>query len=112
MNFLKNLYENKEALYKFSKNIRFFSGNVLIIDKEFFSIFGFISKIILLMKKALYMFFLLFVLTFQIQAQKVGLVLSGGGAKGLTHIGIIRALEENHIPNDYIAGTSMGAIVG
>lgn len=40
------------------------------------------------------MFFLLFVLTFQIQAQKVGLVLSGGGAKGLTHIGIIRALEE------------------
>lgn len=58
------------------------------------------------------MFFLLFVLTFQIQAQKVGLVLSGGGAKGLTHIGIIRALEENHIPIDYIAGTSMGAIVG
>ena len=53
------------------------------------------------MKKALYMFFLLFVLTFQIQAQKVGLVLSGGGAKGLTHIGIIRALEENHIPIDY-----------
>ena len=64
------------------------------------------------MKKALYMFFLLFVLTFQIQAQKVGLVLSGGGAKGLTHIGIIRSLEENHIPIDYIAGTSMGAIVG
>lgn len=45
-------------------------------------------------------------------AQKVGLVLSGGGAKGLTHIGIIRALEENHIPIDYITGTSMGAIVG
>lgn len=45
-------------------------------------------------------------------AQKVGLVLSGGGAKGLTHIGIIRALEENNIPIDYITGTSMGAIVG
>ena len=45
-------------------------------------------------------------------AQKVGLVLSGGGAKGMTHIGIIRALEENNIPIDYIAGTSMGAIVG
>lgn len=45
-------------------------------------------------------------------AQKVGLVLSGGGAKGITHIGIIRALEENNIPIDYIAGTSMGAIVG
>lgn len=45
------------------------------------------------------------------RAQKVGLVLSGGGAKGLTHIGIIRALEENNIPIDYVAGTSMGAIV-
>ena len=46
------------------------------------------------------------------RAQKVGLVLSGGGAKGMTHIGIIRALEENGIPIDYIAGTSMGAIIG
>ena len=47
-----------------------------------------------------------------VQAQKVGLVLSGGGAKGMTHIGIIRALEENNIPIDYITGTSMGAIIG
>lgn len=46
-----------------------------------------------------------------ISAQKVGLVLSGGGAKGCTHIGIIRALEENEIPIDYVAGTSMGAII-
>ena len=46
------------------------------------------------------------------QAQKVGLVLSGGGAKAMTHIGIIRALEENNIPIDYITGTSMGAIIG
>ena len=45
-------------------------------------------------------------------SQKVGLVLSGGGAKGLAHIGVIRALEENNIPIDYITGTSMGAIVG
>ena len=44
-------------------------------------------------------------------AQKVGLVLSGGGAKGLAHIAVIKALEENGIPIDYIAGTSMGAIV-
>lgn len=42
----------------------------------------------------------------------VGLVLSGGGAKGVAHIGVIRALEENNIPIDYIAGTSMGSIVG
>ena len=45
-------------------------------------------------------------------AQSVGLVLSGGGAKGMAHIGVIKALEENHIPIDYVAGTSMGAIVG
>jgi len=44
--------------------------------------------------------------------QSVGLVLSGGGAKGFAHIGVIKALEENNIPIDYIAGTSMGAIVG
>ena len=42
----------------------------------------------------------------------VGLVLSGGGAKGLSHIGVIKALEENDIPIDYICGTSMGAIIG
>ena len=36
-------------------------------------------------------------------AQSVGLVLSGGGAKGLYHIGVIQALEENEIPIDYVA---------
>ncbi|MBQ4036011.1 MAG: patatin-like phospholipase family protein, partial [Paludibacteraceae bacterium] len=46
------------------------------------------------------------------RAQKVGLVLSGGGAKGCTHIGVIRAMEENGIPIDYIAGTSIGAVIG
>ena len=44
-------------------------------------------------------------------AQKVGVVLSGGGAKGLYHVGILKALEENNVPIDYISGTSMGAIV-
>jgi NTE family protein len=44
--------------------------------------------------------------------QKVGVVLSGGGARGLTHIGVLKALEENDIPIDYITGTSIGAIVG
>ena len=37
--------------------------------------------------------------------QSVGLVLSGGGAKGIAHIGVIRALEDNGIPIDYITGT-------
>ena len=43
---------------------------------------------------------------------KVGLVLSGGGAKGAAHIGVIKYMEEIGIPIDYIAGTSMGAIIG
>lgn len=43
---------------------------------------------------------------------KVGVVLSGGGAKGAAHIGVLKYLEEAGIPVDYIAGTSMGAIVG
>ncbi len=44
-------------------------------------------------------------------AQKVGLVLSGGGVRGMAHIGVIKALEEKNIPIDFIAGTSAGAIV-
>lgn len=55
---------------------------------------------------------LFFVLCFSFaEAQKVGLVLSGGGAKGLYHVGVIKALEENDIPIDYVAGTSMGSII-
>ncbi len=41
----------------------------------------------------------------------VGLVLSGGGARGAAHVGVIKVLDELQIPIDYIAGTSMGAIV-
>ncbi|MFM7724829.1 MAG: patatin-like phospholipase family protein [Bacteroidota bacterium] len=44
--------------------------------------------------------------------KKVGLVLSGGGANGLAHIGVLKALEEHQIPIDYICGTSAGALVG
>jgi len=46
------------------------------------------------------------------KGQSTGLVLSGGGAKGIAHIGVIKALEENNVKIDYIAGTSIGAIVG
>jgi NTE family protein len=45
-------------------------------------------------------------------SQRIGLVLSGGGGKGLMHIGVLKALEENKIPIDYVVGTSMGAIIG
>jgi NTE family protein len=57
-------------------------------------------------------FFVLMLLSNSINAQRVALVLGGGGAKGLSHIGVIKALEENQIPIDYIVGNSMGAFVG
>jgi NTE family protein len=43
---------------------------------------------------------------------RVGLVLAGGGAKGGAHVGVIKVLEEQHVPIDCIAGTSMGALIG
>ena len=52
------------------------------------------------------------VLSLAARAQKVGIVLSGGGAVGMSHIGVLKALEENGIPIDYVAGSSMGALVG
>ena len=64
------------------------------------------------MKKITIFFTLLLILLQPVTAQKVGLVLSGGGAKGAAHIGVIKALEENNIPIDYVAGTSIGAIIG
>ncbi len=45
-------------------------------------------------------------------SQTIGVVMSGGGAKGLYHIGVLKALEENSIPIDFVSGTSMGAIIG
>lgn len=56
---------------------------------------------------------LLCIVTAAVNARpKVGLVLSGGGAKGAAEIGALRFIEQYHIPIDYIAGTSIGAIVG
>jgi NTE family protein len=55
---------------------------------------------------------ILLLLSFASKGQKVGVVLSGGGADGLSHIGVLKALEENNIPIDYITGTSMGALIG
>jgi NTE family protein len=46
------------------------------------------------------------------QRPKIGLVLSGGGARGFAHIGVLKVLEENNVPIDYIVGTSMGSIIG
>ena len=46
------------------------------------------------------------------QRPKIGLVLSGGGARGFAHIGVLKVLEQNNIPIDYVVGTSMGSIIG
>ena len=43
---------------------------------------------------------------------KIGLALGGGSARGFAHLGVLQALEEKQIPIDYIAGCSMGAIIG
>ncbi|MEQ9186569.1 MAG: patatin-like phospholipase family protein [Cryomorphaceae bacterium] len=57
---------------------------------------------------------LVFALVFSlaVKGQSVGVVLSGGGAAGMAHVGVLKALEENSIPIDYITGTSIGALVG
>ena len=63
-------------------------------------------------RKRFFIFIVLIVVSLPMFGQTVGLVLSGGGSKGLAHIGVIKALEENRVPIDYIGGTSMGAIIG
>jgi NTE family protein len=47
-----------------------------------------------------------------VKRPKVGLILTGGGSRGLAHIGVLKSLERNRIPIDFIAGNSMGAIIG
>lgn len=67
------------------------------------------------MKKTLcilLVFYLIGVVAMGQERKKIGLVLSGGGAKGVAHVGVLKVLEEAGIPIDYIVGTSMGAIVG
>lgn len=59
----------------------------------------------------LFLFCLLFPIFGNTQ-ERIGLVLSGGGATGFAHIGVLKALEENNIPIDYITGTSAGALIG
>ena len=61
---------------------------------------------------AKYFIIIFFFLTTFCWGQKVAVVLSGGGAKGIAHIGVLKALEEHNIPVDYMVGTSMGGIIG
>ena len=54
----------------------------------------------------------LFLPAYAQQRKSVAVVLSGGGAKGVAHIGALKVIEEAGIPIDYIVGTSMGSIIG
>jgi NTE family protein len=66
-----------------------------------------------MLRKITIIFYLILIsLSPSLRAQKVALVLSGGGSRGAAHIGVLRALEENKVPVNYIVGTSIGAIVG
>ena len=56
-------------------------------------------------------FLVVFMQMHRTSAQRVGVVLSGGGATAMAHIGFLKALEENNVPIDYICGTSMGAVI-
>ncbi len=66
------------------------------------------------MKKLILLLFLISKIIYsqKVPQPKVGLVLSGGGAKGFAHIGVLKELEKSGVKVDYIAGTSMGAIIG
>jgi len=63
-------------------------------------------------KSAIILFLLVATTVFGQNEPKVGLVLSGGGAKGLAHVGALKVIEDSGVKIDYIGGTSMGAIVG
>jgi len=62
--------------------------------------------------KNLLLFFLIVSSLFSQDRPKIALVLSGGGARGGAHVGVLKVLEQNNIPVDMIVGTSMGAFVG
>ena len=66
-------------------------------------------------KKIIYVIFLFVLIGNSVFAQedkRVGLVLSGGTARGLAHIGVLKVLEEEKVPVEYVTGTSMGSIIG
>src|SRR6187551_2821259 len=64
------------------------------------------------MRKCVLIGFVLLITNLVWSQPKIGLTLSGGGAKGLAHIGILEALDSAGLKIDYITGTSMGSVVG
>lgn len=84
-------------------------SNIMCITSiQLFLVVHYVSPVI----RQFVVFVLFLLLCSGLYAQRVGVVLSGGGSSGLAHVGVLKALEENNIPIDYITGTSMGAFVG
>ena len=66
-------------------------------------------------KRIIYVIFLFILIgktVFTQEDKRIGLVLSGGTARGLAHIGVLKVLEEEKVPVEYVTGTSMGSIIG
>lgn len=66
-------------------------------------------------RKMIYVIFLFILIgktVFTQEDKRIGLVLSGGTARGLAHVGILKVLEEEKVPVEYVTGTSMGSIIG
>ena len=66
-------------------------------------------------KRIIYVIFLFVLIgktVFTQEDKRIGLVLSGGTARGLAHIGVLKVLEEEKVPVEYVTGTSMGSIIG
>lgn len=102
----------KKVVWRFQMTQLFTNFGVSLSRKALFEIIKALKPHI---KSSFYRIFgtiILCLIAVNLQAQKVGLVLSGGGALGYAHIGVLKALEENNIPIDYITGTSAGALVG
>ena len=81
--------------------------DIALKDKRIYYLFRYYLPL-----KNITLLLLLVILSLNLAAQEVGLVLSGGGSPGIAHIGVLKALEENDIPIDYITGTSIGALIG
>ena len=65
-------------------------------------------------RKMIYVIFLFILIgktVFTQEDKRIGLVLSGGTARGLAHVGILKVLEEEKVPVEYVTGTSMGSII-
>jgi NTE family protein len=88
------------------------AGKSGAVFHEVFSVGGFLKIILIGHLAILMMSFNLYAANENAARPKIALVLSGGGAKGFAHIGVLKVLEEEGIPVDIIVGTSMGSLIG